>query len=329
MSILSFARVGNYKRFYADLKEISKQNKKPAWFMFADTALCTVLYGSGLQDYLNYKFYEKSFRERKTYVTIGYMEKAYRTLANIEYSPFISNKLNFHKNYSEFTKREYFSPDDSCENFEMLLERHSEFFMKPQIGLGGTEITKVVTSEIEDRQAFYQQIKERNACVEELIIQDEYWGKLSPNSVNTLRIMTGAVNGKSYIVFAAARIGSGKTIADNFHQGGTGVLVDLEKGCLVGNAIDKRLNESPYSISGVKVDGYKIPYWDEICEMVLKAALVNDNIHMVGWDVAITKNGPLIIEGNRGPGFDLVQVLLKKGTKYMLDDLLEEVNKSK
>ncbi len=59
--------------------------------------------------------------------------------------------------------------------------------------------------------------------------------------------------------------------------------------------------------------------------MVLEAALVNDKVNMVGWDIAISKDGPLIIEGNRGPGFDLVQVLLKKGTKYMLDELLEEV----
>lgn len=56
---------------------------------------------------------------------------------------------------------------------------------------------------------------------------------------------------------------------------------------------------------------------------------MNDKVNMVGWDVAISKNGPLIIEGNRGPGFDLVQVLLKKGTKYMLDDLLNEVQESK
>ena len=59
--------------------------------------------------------------------------------------------------------------------------------------------------------------------------------------------------------------------------------------------------------------------------MVLEAALVNDKVNLVGWDVAISTNGPLIIEGNRGPGFDLVQMLLKKGTKYMLDDLLQEV----
>lgn len=121
----------------------------------------------------------------------------------------------------------------------------------------------------------------------------------------------------------------GKTIADNFHQGGKGVLVDLETGKLVGNGIDKKLNESEKSITGVKFDGFQVPYWSEIRRMVLEAALVNDKVNLVGWDVAISKNGPLIIEGNRGPGFDLVQILLKKGTKYMLDDLLEEVKKGK
>lgn len=63
--------------------------------------------------------------------------------------------------------------------------------------------------------------------------------------------------------------------------------------------------------------------------MVLEAALVNDKVNLIGWDVAISKKGPLIIEGNRGPGFDLVQMLLKKGTKYMLDDLLQEVKEGK
>ena len=121
----------------------------------------------------------------------------------------------------------------------------------------------------------------------------------------------------------------GKTIADNFHQGGKGVLVDLETGKLSGNGIDKKLNETESSITGIKFDGFEIPYWEEIKKMVLEAALVNDKVNIVGWDVAISQNGPVIIEGNRGPGFDIVQVLLKKGAKYMIKDLLESVKTGK
>ena len=329
MGLLKFALVGNYKGFYEKLKEISKENGKSPKLMFIDTAICTIVLKSGLQDYLNYKFYEKSFKERREYVTIGYMSKAYKTLASVEYADFISNKVNFHKNYSKFTKRDFISPNDSYEKFENFLKEHESFVLKPLRGLGGSNIKKIITKDITSKKEFDEKMKIENNFIEELIIQDENWGKLSPNSTNTLRIVTTVVDNNVNIIFAGARIGSGKTIADNFHQGGQGVLVNLENGSLIGNGIDKNLKESEYSITNIKFDGFKIPYWEEIKQMVIEAAKVNANIHIVGWDVAISKSGPLIIEGNRGPGFDLVQVLLKKGTKYMLEDLKKEIKKSK
>ena len=328
MGILRFAMVGNYKGFYEELGKISKKNGRSPKLMFIDTALCTLLLGSGLQDYLNYKFYEKGWKERRTYLTIGKMNKEYKTLAAYEYADFISNKVNFHKNYSKFTKRDYISKDDSFEKFEDFIDKHESFVLKPLNGLGGANVTKINSKDIKSKREFYEDLNNKNCFIEELVIQDDNWGKLSPNSTNTLRIMTTAVNDDIKIIFAGARIGSGKTIADNFHQGGQGVLVDLENGVLVGNGIDKNLNENEKSITGIKFDGFKIPYWEEIKGMVIEAAKVNTNIHIVGWDVAISKNGPLIIEGNRGPGFDLVQVLMKKGTKYMIDDLKKEVKKA-
>jgi len=325
MGILKFAAVGNYKGFYEKLKEISKKNGKSPKLMFIDTAISTILLGSGLQDYLNYKFYEKSFKERKEYVTIGYMAKAYKTLASVEYADFISNKVNFHKNYAKFTKRDCISSEDSYEKYEEFLNKNKQFVIKPLRGLGGSSVQKMCAEDIKDKKDFYENLKRENKFIEGLVLQDENWGVLSPKSTNTLRIVTTVVDDNVKIVFAGARIGSGKTIADNFHQGGQGVLVDLETGTLKGNGIDKELNESEKSITGIKFDGFKIPYWEDIKKMVIEAAKVNPNIHIVGWDVAISKDGPLLIEGNRGPGFDIVQVLLKKGAKSIFKELKKEV----
>lgn len=326
MHLLRFGLVGNYKGFYKDLKVVGKELKKLPQLMFVDTAISTVLFKSGLQDYLNYKFYLKNFKERNKYVTIGYQANFYEKAANVKYAPFFSNKPNFLKNFEKYTKRDFYSPEEDILKLQDFLNKHDVFVMKPANGLGGTSITKVNRSEISDIEAFRYKLKDERLFIEEFIIQNKEWGKISPNSVNTLRVMTTAVAGKSKLIFAAARIGSGICLADNFHQGGMGVLIDLEKGILIGPGINKRLERfDNHPVTNEKIDGYVIPYWEEIKKMTLEAALVNDSVNIVGWDVAITEDGPIIIEGNRGPGWDLVQVLLNKGTKYMMEDLKREM----
>ena len=326
MGFVSFALQGNYKRFYGDLKELSKKVHKPAWFMFLDTAVCALRYGSGLQDYLNFRFYEKKHAQRKEYVSVSYLDKAITRLSNIRWSPYISNKTNFHKNYGQYTRRDFFDPDGGYAAFEAFLERNPVFIYKPQIGQCGEGVAKITTAEIADRKAFFQEAMEKKACLEELVRQHPDWEALCPGCVNTMRIITGAAKGQSWLLFAATRVGSGKGVADNFHMGGSAVLIDMETGKLTGNGIDKKLNEHEYSATGIRYDGYQVPFWEEIKKLCLDAALVNDQIHFIGWDVAVTPNGPLLIEGNRGSGFDLPQVLAKRGLKDMVDTLIAKVD---
>ncbi len=324
MGLLQYARSANYKRFYGDLKEISKKNHKPAWLMFIDAGVCFIKYRSGLQDYLNFKFYEKSAAERATYVTTGDEYYAYQYLAGIEYAEFFSDKINFHKNFAKYARREYCAPDDGLEAFEAFCERHPSFVKKPRFGLGGGGVVKVDAADIADKAAFFEQMRADDEFVEELVVQDPRWEALSP-STNTLRVMTFAHNDQSRVVMAVARVGSGASIMDNFHQGGMGVLIDMDRGCLVGNGFDKKVNESPTSVTGVVFDGYPIPYWDEVKEMVCEAALVNQGVNLIGWDVALSVDGPLIIEANRGPGWDVTQVPAKHGQKALLNEMLREV----
>lgn len=102
----------------------------------------------------------------------------------------------------------------------------------------------------------------------------------------------------------------------------------MKNGKLFGNAISKDLEEVEcHPATNVKFDGFKIPYWNEIKELVLKAAMVNPDVKVVGWDVAISNKGPLLIEANRRPGFDLVQVLEDKGCRYMLEEVKKDSKK--
>lgn len=327
MGFISFALRGNYKRYYGELKELSKTTHKPAWFMFADTAVCALRYGSGLQDYLNFQFYNKPHALRKEYVSVSYLDKVITKLANIKWSPYISNKTNFHKNYSAFTRRDFYDPDTGFDGLVAFMDRNPEFIYKPQIGQCGEGVAKYAVADIQDKKAFYEKAIAEKACIEELIKQHPAWEALCPGCVNTMRIITGAAKGKSWMLFASTRVGSGKSVADNFHMGGSAVLIDMQTGKLTGNGIDKKLNEHECSATGIRYDGYDVPFWEEIKQMVLDAALVNDQIHFIGWDVAITENGPLIVEGNRGSGFDLPQVITKTGMKPMLEQLVADVER--
>ena len=104
--------------------------------------------------------------------------------------------------------------------------------------------------------------------------------------------------------------------------------IDLKTGKLLRPALDKDLNEfTHHPKTNVKIEGFQIPFFKEVKDMVKEASLESDKILLVGWDVAITDEGPLIIEGNRRPGFDIVQVASRRGRMDIIRDVLEKVNK--
>ena len=95
--------------------------------------------------------------------------------------------------------------------------------MKPIDGLGGDGVKKDKLSNYKNVEELYNTMKKNNTFIEEIIIQNKKRGKISPNSINTLRVMTSNVNGNVKIFCIMARIGNGINFADNFHQGGVGV----------------------------------------------------------------------------------------------------------
>ena len=331
MAFYSYIFSANYKRFFNNLKEISKKENKNYIGMILDAGYCVFRYGLGLSDYTNFKIYNKSRKERKEYVGTRMENKFYEIVSPSAYKKRYTIKYDFLEDFKEFTKRDFIVPNENnYGEFLEFLNNHKVFMSKPYDGLAGRDVKKEYVEKIKDKKEFFDKCIENRIFLEELVVQHPEINKLCDKSVNTMRIMTFNDNGNPRIIWMGLRVGNGVNAVDNFHAKGMGVNIDINTGKLVGNAIDKDLNEfEEHPKSHVKFDGFQIPCFEEAKQMVLKASLRSDKILVVGWDVAISENGPVIIEGNRRPGFDLVQVLSNRGRKDIIRDVLKDVGKGK
>jgi len=95
-------------------------------------------------------------------------------------------------------------------------------------------------------------------------------------------------------------------IADNFQIGRTGnaeARISLEDGTL-SPALQITGDGSGVTTihihprTGVPFNGFKLPLWHQTCELVKETAPKFLPIRAIGWDVAITKDGTSIVEGN-------------------------------
>ena len=330
MAFYSYIFSANYKRFFRKLKNVSEREGKNIVLLTLDTVYCVFRYGFALSDYLNYKIYNKNKEERKKYLSTRRENKFYEIVSPSEYKQRYTIKPNFLEDFKKYTKRDFFVPQDgNYQEFLNFLDTHEVFMSKPYDGLGGADVKKVYTKDIENKQDYFYNAIHNRIFLEELVIQHPVMNDLCSRSVNTMRIITFNNYGRSRILWMCLRVGNGVNAVDNFHANGMIVNIDMDTGRLVGNAIDRDLKEyAEHPITHARFDGFQIPYFEEAKKMVLSASMESDKILVVGWDVAISENGPVIIEGNRRPGFDIVQVL-SGGRADIVDNVLADVKRHK
>ena len=319
MSFLKYAVGANYRRFWNELRAAAARDGRNSFLLAADFLMCVPRYGCGLTDYLNYRFWNRSAGERREYVTIRDTDMFYEKVSPSRYKTFFTVKPNFLTNFASYAGREFFVPtQDNADGLERFLSARDVVMVKPVDGLAGRDVRKQPTAAVSDAAAFHKELLDNRLFIEEVIVQHPEMAELCPASVNTIRVMTAAAGGESVILYAGLRVGAGADV-DNFHAGGMGVHVNTETGALEGRAVNKSGEEfERHPVTGVEFDGRVLPMWDEVRRVCLEAALVNPHIHVVGWDVAITPDGPVFVEGNRRPGFDLPQMTSRRGRKDLI-----------
>jgi hypothetical protein len=137
--------------------------------------------------------------------------------------------------------------------------------------------------------------------LQERIHQHPELSRLHPGSVNTLRMITVRQQSGVDLLCATQRIGTGGRSVDNFAAGGMIVSIDPQTGRLRGDALFKpgkgrRADRHPDS--GIVLEGFQVPFFAEAVKLTTDLHRFFYGIRSIGWDIAITADGPVIVEGN-------------------------------
>ncbi len=183
-------------------------------------------------------------------------------------------------------------------------------FVRPYSLYGGDGIFKLRATDFADTlDAHFEHFMKGGFIITECIVQHPQIAKIHNSSVNSIRFLTYIDDTKEVqIVSAFMRFGTGSRIIDNACAGGFFIGIDMpsgrlkEKGYRLALYSGKEVFEHPDS--KFKLEGFEIPYFKEACDLV-KKAVQHIPDRLIGWDVAISTNGPVIIEANEGPGLHI------------------------
>lgn len=220
-----------------------------------------------------------------------------------------------------------------------VVSTNGDYFFKPLDGQCGKGVFKVSVSDDscvvngEDvgkdrlKNAVLEQIQKDTYLVQERVVQHPSLNMIYDKSINTVRLVTVYDKKKDVVVpfSAVLRVGANGNVVDNWAAGGLAIGIDLENGILNEYGLYKHGNgtKSPkHPDTGKAFKGFEIPYWKESLETAADLHRHLLPMAIIGWDIAITPDGPLFIEGNDNMEISINQEA-DRGLKKDLEKLLK------
>lgn len=200
-------------------------------------------------------------------------------------------------------------------NLQDITNYDIDAFCKKNVGHGGGMSEDVFPLKIKDGIIF---IRNQEVAFEEFsrivsnstcswIIQDriknqaKFMSQFHPASINTIRIVTVKEEKNVDAICAFARFGINNRGSDNWSSGGILVGIDVNTGEFEEYGLFKPgvgTKSLSHPNTNVTFKGQIVPNWKEIVEYAKSLHEIFYDLHSIGWDVCLTEDGPLIIEGN-------------------------------
>lgn len=327
-NILRIARLINNKTYYPE------KERKSKWKRIAENILYLLKYHEVNIYYNSYGLDVKDFHDENNYIPyrkfvlnrdIGNQKIKWTETGKYNYIVLLRDKYVFSAYLASTLGKQYIPQNIgildnenvfllemnmwvSCEEF---FSRTFRYVFKKIDGecAEGVYLVKVSEGIVEHNgvkenwKEFCNRVSDNRILIQKIIQQHERVAILNPNCVNTIRIVTLSNKKREIAVFSAfLRLGVAKdSFVDNRAKGGVGVGINLDTGCLktygfAHDAFGTKLEAHP--LTGVIFKDYQIPYWEEVKKLAEDAHKQFYELQSIGWDIAVTPTGPIILEGN-------------------------------
>lgn len=327
------------KHFPADFDEKARETlaeKYPGRFtdaqveaMLPDMRKCYKKYLLTPTNYLLFDLANKSEKEKSSYVSEKFHLLYSRVFNEGKGVSILRNKYKTYLHFRPYYRREamFIQSDEDFDAFAAFVAAHPRFVVKPGDLYCGNGVSLRSTDDakcLEDLFMSFRVAYPKGMIVEEPVLQSEAMGRLHPSSVNTVRAVTVKMKDRLEILFMMLRIGQGGSFVDNGSAGGVFCDVDVERGVVTAAAdhTNKEMTEHP--TTGVPLIGFEIPDFAELKSLLHTLANSIDGANFIGWDMAHTDQGWVMIEANSCPQMTSIQILRKKGIKPRMQKLCRE-----
>lgn len=188
------------------------------------------------------------------------------------------------------------------------IDDQKTYFAKKRLGSAGKGATIVKGSNI-------NVAKFEDYIFQEVCRNHEYINQIAPNKAfNTIRVHTyySIQHDKMIILAAHLKLASSNSITDNIGAGGIGVEINPDTGSLAKYGFSElsRVSYICYPGSKHNFEDVILPFWIILVKELEKACRIFKS-RLIGWDIGITDEGIVFIEGNSGSDIFIPQAFYR------------------
>lgn len=321
-----YLKMMDWARFWQFFHYVRTTSNRSAPGLWWDAIRSVYRYNIGLIDYFYFRFYEKSHAERNKWMGTGYKYEYDLIMNPVGDRHILQNKIHFFQAFAPFVRHATCTLDDIVADNEqahrVMRNPSGKIAIKDALGQCGWDVEiKHVADFTREQLIAYMQGKGFNLA-EEFIVQHPALAQLSDTGLNTIRIIT-QLNEKGEVDYIGPTLRiTVNSPVDNMAVGNIAAPIDLATGRVKGPGAYQDIRKEPqaeHPITKVPLVGFQIPYWNEVLELCRRAALHDTRNKSIGWDVAITQDGPAFVEGNHNWCKLLWQLPAGEGLKHVLD----------